>query len=153
MVRFASERYPGTNHTHLRELLWEHEGLDMSRFTVRRILQAAGMPGPHQRRRPSTACDARGIRAKGCCYRSTAAITHDDGWAGRVAPRFTLLLSVGDATGDVPYALFRPAEGACGYFTLMEQIILRRGLPLSPYTDRHGVFQAPPGWEGQRPPT
>ena len=35
----------------------------------------------------------------------------------------------------------------------MEQVILRCGLPFSLYTDRHGVFQAPPGREGQRPPT
>ncbi len=52
VVRFASERYPGPNHTHLSELLWEHEGLDMSRFTVRRILQSAGMPGPQRQRPP-----------------------------------------------------------------------------------------------------
>ena len=27
VVRFAATRYPGANHTHLAELLWEHEGL------------------------------------------------------------------------------------------------------------------------------
>ena len=37
MVRFASTRYPGANHTHLAELLWEHEGLDVSSWTVRRL--------------------------------------------------------------------------------------------------------------------
>ena len=30
---------------------------------------------------------------------------------------------------------------------------MRRGLPLALYTDRHGVFQAPPGPAGRRPPT
>ena len=53
VVRFAAERYPGANHTHLSELLREHAGLDLSRFTVRRILEQAGMPSPRRRRPPS----------------------------------------------------------------------------------------------------
>jgi hypothetical protein len=53
VVRFAAERYLGANHTHLSELLWEHEGLDLSRFTVRRILRQAGMPSPRRRLPPS----------------------------------------------------------------------------------------------------
>ena len=74
-------------------------------------------------------------------------------WLEERGPRFTLLLSVDDATGDVPYALFRPAEDARGYFSLLEQVVVRRGLPLALYTDRHGVFQVPPGRAGRRPPT
>ena len=46
VVRFASTRYPGANHTHLAELLWEHEGLDVSSWTVRRILARAGIASP-----------------------------------------------------------------------------------------------------------
>ena len=41
VVRFATTRCPGANHTHLAELLWEHEGLDLSSWTVRRILARA----------------------------------------------------------------------------------------------------------------
>ena len=52
VVRFASTRYPGANHTHLAELLWEHEGLDVSSWTVRRILARAGIASP---RRPPAA--------------------------------------------------------------------------------------------------
>ena len=74
-------------------------------------------------------------------------------WLEGRGPRFTLLLAVDDATRDAPYALFRPAEDARGYFSLVEQVVWRRGLPLALYTDRHGVFQAPPGRAGRRPPT
>ena len=42
VVRLAATRYPGANHTHLTELLEEHEGLALSRPTVRRILTRAG---------------------------------------------------------------------------------------------------------------
>ena len=57
-------------------------------------------------------------------------------WLEERGPRFTLLLAVDDATGDVPYALFRPAEDARGYFSLMKQIVQRRGLPLALYSDQ-----------------
>ena len=43
VVRLATTRYPGANHTHLAELLWEHRGLDLSNWTVRRILTRVGM--------------------------------------------------------------------------------------------------------------
>ena len=54
VVRFASTRYPGANHTHLAELLWEHEGLDVSSWTVRRILGA----GRHRESPPPPAARA-----------------------------------------------------------------------------------------------
>ncbi len=71
-------------------------------------------------------------------------------WLEERGPRFTLLLAVDGATGDVPYALFRPAEDARGYFSQMKRIVRRRGLPLALYSDRHGVFLAPAGRGAQR---
>lgn len=52
VVRFATERCPGADHTLLMELLWEHAGLGLTGFTVRRILDWAGMPSPRRRRQP-----------------------------------------------------------------------------------------------------
>ena len=68
-------------------------------------------------------------------------------------PRFTHLLAVDDATGDVPRALFRLAEDVGGYFSLMEGIARRCGPSLAPYSDRHGVFLAPAGRRAQHPAT
>ena len=63
-------------------------------------------------------------------------------WLEQRGPRFALLLAVDDATGAVVHALFRPAEDACGYFLLMEEVVSHRGIPLALYSDRHAVFQA-----------
>ena len=63
-------------------------------------------------------------------------------WLEQRGPRFALLLAVDDATGAVVHALFRPAEDACGYFLLMEQVLRRSGIPLALYSDRHAVFRA-----------
>ena len=51
-----------------------------------------------------------------------------------------------DATGTVPYAVFREREDTHGYFGLLRGIITEHGIPLGVYTDRHAVFQSP----GQR---
>ena len=50
VVRLASTKYAGTNHTHLAELLGEREGISLSRPTVSRILVKAGIGSPRSRR-------------------------------------------------------------------------------------------------------
>jgi hypothetical protein len=67
-------------------------------------------------------------------------------WLEDRGPWLTLLLAVDDATGTVPYGVFREREDTQGYFELLENIIARHGIPLGVYTDRHSVFQSP----GQR---
>ncbi|MBL7209326.1 MAG: hypothetical protein ISS52_04440 [Dehalococcoidia bacterium] len=53
--------------------------------------------------------------------------SHHDWLEGR-RPMFTLLLSVDDATGTVPYALFREQEDTQGYFLLLHPLIVFEGL-------------------------
>ena len=52
----------------------------------------------------------------------------------------TIVAAIDDATGTVPYALFREQEDAHGYFLLLQGIIQRKGIPLALYSDRHGIF-------------
>jgi hypothetical protein len=61
-------------------------------------------------------------------------------WLEERGPVLTLLLAVDDATGKVPYALFREQEDTQGYLLLLRGIIERCGIPLAVYTDRHSVF-------------
>ena len=49
-----------------------------------------------------------------------------------------------DATGTVPFALFRQQEDAHGYMLMLKGIIDRHGVPLALYNDRHGLFQRSP---------
>jgi hypothetical protein len=52
----------------------------------------------------------------------------------------TLVGGVDDATGMVPYALFRKQEDTYGYLLLLEGILERKGIPLVLYSDRHSIF-------------
>ena len=139
VVRFASTRYPGANHTHLAELLWEHEGLDVSSWTVRRILARAGIASPRRRRPPEHRVRRERMPREGMLLQVDGS---HHAWLEERGPRFALLLAVDDATGAAVHALFRPVEDARGYFLLLEEIVRRCGIPLALYSDRHGVFKA-----------
>ena len=142
VVRFATTRYPGANHTHLAELLWEHEGLDVSSSSVRRILARASIPSPRRRRPPEHRVRRERMPREGMLLQVDGS---HHAWLEERGPRFALLLAVDDATGSAVHALFRPAEDARGYFLLLEEIVRRCGIPLALYSDRHGVFLAGPG--------
>ena len=139
VVRLAATRYPGANHTHLTELLEEHEGLALSRPTVRRILTRAGMPSPRRRRPPQHRVRRERMPRAGMLLQLDGS---HHAWLEQRGPRFALLLAVDDATGAVVHALFGAVEDARGYFLLMEQVLRRSGVPLALYNDRHAVFRA-----------
>jgi hypothetical protein len=54
-----------------------------------------------------------------------------------------LIAAIDDATGEVPWAIFRPEEDSAGYFLLLKHLFQTHGLPLAVYVDRHTIFQSP----------
>jgi hypothetical protein len=64
-------------------------------------------------------------------------------WLEGRGPQLSLIAAIDDATGEVPWALFRPEEDAAGYFLLLQHIFQTHGLPLAVYADRHTIFQSP----------
>ena len=140
VITLARSQYAGMNHTHLTELLVEREALTLSRSTVRNILVGAGLASPRHRRSPRHRCRRERMPQEGVLVQMDGSY-HD--WMEGRRPWLTLLLSVDDATGTIPYALFREEEDAAGYFRLLWGIVQSRGVPLAVYTDRHSVFQPP----------
>src|SRR5450759_470048 len=63
-------------------------------------------------------------------------------WFGPDGPWLTLIGAIDDATGDVPYALFRQQEDAQGYLLLLREVVRRHGVPLTLYSDRHKIFRS-----------
>lgn len=140
VIGLARTRYAGVNHTHLTELLAEREGLVLARSTVRNILVGAGMPSPRRRRPPRHRVRRERLPQEGMLVQIDG--SHHDWLEGRGA-QMTLLLAVDDATGTVPWALFRPQEDSDGYFLLLWGIIERHGIPLALYSDRSTIFRSP----------
>ncbi len=137
VITLARTTYAGVNHTHLTELLGERQSLTLSRSTVRNILVGAGIASPRHRRPPRHRHRRERMPQEGMLVQVDG--SHHQ-WLGERGPWFTLLLSVDDATGKVPYALFQETEDTEGYFRLMTGIIQRQGIPLALYSDRHAVF-------------
>ena len=137
----AEGRYAGFNHTHLTEMLAEREDIQLSRSTVRRILLAEGVRSP--RRRKASRRYSRRER-----YPQEGMLLQIDGsqhdWLQGRGPHLTLIGAVDDATGTVPFAVFRHQEDAHGYMLMLREIIDRHGVPLALYSDRHGIFQRSP---------
>ena len=138
VVRLASTDYAGANHTHLAELLREREGINLSRPTVRRILVKAGIGNPRRRRSQQHPVRRRRMPQEGLLLQIDG--SHHR-WLGEGGRRFALLLTVDDATGTVPAAMFCREEDTSSYFLLMNKLIQQRGIPLGIYSDRHPVFK------------
>ena len=138
VVAIAQERYQGVNHTHMAELLAERDGVVLSRSTVRRLLVGAGLPSPRHRRPPRHRYRRERMPQEGMLLQLDGS---PHAWLEDRGPVLTLLLAVDDATGTVPYALFREQEDTQGYFLLLRGVIERYGIPLAVYTDRHAIFQ------------
>lgn len=137
VVELARGRYAGFNDQHLAEKLAEVEQLVLSRATVRRILRAAGVSSPRRRRAPRH----RGRRER---MVQEGMLLQADGsrhrWLGPAGPYLTLIGGIDDATGTVPWALFREQEDAAGYLQWLRTVVLAHGIPQALYVDRHGIF-------------
>ena len=103
VVRLASAEYAGTNHTHLTELLREWEGINLSRPTVRRILVKAGIGSPRRRRSQQRRVSRQRMPPEGMLVQIDGSHHRRLGEGG---PTFALRLTVDDATGTVPAAMF-----------------------------------------------
>ena len=121
VIRLAGTRYAGLNQTHFTDLLEEREGVILARSTVRNIL--GGRPGVGT---PPAAPDPRAIASVESASPGRVLVqidgSHHD-WLGGRGPVMALLLAVDDATGTVPWSLFRYQEDTYGYFLLLQGIL------------------------------
>ncbi len=150
VLHLARTRYAGTNHTHMSELLREHEGIDITRSTLRRLLVSAGESSPRGRRPPKHRVRRQRMPREGMLIQIDG--SHHR-WLGEDGPQFTLLLAVDDATGVVVNAMFGELENTRSYFLLMRDLIRHSGIPLALYADRHAVFKHTPSPETAAAPT
>jgi len=141
VVDLAGSAYAGFNQQHFTELLVEREGIRLSRSSVRNILLGAGIRSPRKRRPPKHRSRRERYPKEGMLLQIDGS-PHD--WLQGRGPRMSLIGAIDDATGKVPYALFREQEDSHGYFLLMKGIVSRYGIPVAVYHDRHSIFEVSP---------
>jgi transposase len=138
LVQLASGPYDGGNYALIADLVRERDGLQLSRWTVRRILRAAGVGSSRHHRRRSRHRSRRERYAQEGMLLQVDGSRHD--WLEGRGPWLTLVGGVDDATGTVPYAVFREQEDAHGYLLLLQGVIREKGIPWMLYSDRHSIF-------------
>ncbi len=137
ILELAQSKYVGFNHSHLTEKLQAEEKMAISRSSVRRTLINAGIKSPRKRRAPKHRRRRERKPQRGMMLQIDGS-RHD--WLEGRGPWLSLVGAIDDATGEVPYALFRSQEDSQGYFLLVQEIALRCGLPMALYSDRHSIF-------------
>ena len=109
VIELASTKYAGCNYQHLRDLLAEREGIELSRASVRRIRLPAGMSTPRTQRR-------RQHRRRRVRYAQEGMLVQIDGsrhaWLGDRGPWLCLIAAIDDATGKLAATVFREQEDA-----------------------------------------
>jgi transposase len=141
ILELAKETYLDYNDCHFTEELAEQaEPILVSRSTVRRIRRAAGQGSPRKRRAPR-------YRSRRERYPQAGMLLQTDGsrhdWLEGRGAWLTLIGMIDDANNDITGATFRGEEDAAGYFQVLKQVCLSKGLPQALYADRHTIFQSP----------
>lgn len=107
---------------------------------MRRILLDSGIKQTKQRRR-SKAHQPRKRKAQTGMLWQIDATPY--AWLEDRTPAFALHAAIDDATGIVVWAVFRKTDCREGYSHVMQQGIMKYGVPLGLYSDRHTIFRSP----------
>ncbi len=134
ILHLHHQRYADFNDTHFTEMLKEDEGICVSRETVRKVLRTAGKKAKRKRK-------PRRHRARRTPKEKRGMMLQWDGsphhWFNKDHPPCCLMAAVDDAEGTLLAAFFLAAESSEAYLRLLERILIRHGIPLSIYHDRH----------------
>jgi transposase len=141
VLRLFEEKYSDSNFCHFSELLEEHEGINLSPSSVGRILKSAGKESKRSVKRRPKKHQRRERRTQAGMLWQTDATPYE--WLGKEFGRFALHAVIDDATGIVTGAVFTRNECAEGYGLVMKEGIMRYGVPMGLYTDKHTIFRSP----------
>lgn len=120
------------------EMLYEREGLIVSRETARQWMIGAEIWIPKIKKRKKS----HPPRPRRENYGSLIQIDgspHD--WFEGRSPKCTLIVFIDDSTSRIQLLRFFPAETTFAYFNTMQLYIERYGLPMAAYSDKHSIFR------------
>jgi transposase len=139
-------KYWDFNTCHMQELLAEHDGIQIGRSTLDRLLIEGGVR-KRKRSRPRRVFRHRERVEKEGRMLLTDASPHD--WLEGRDSRFQghrklcLLGAIDDAKGMIVHLRFWPTECQAGYIMMAREVTKEFGVPMSFYHDRHTILVSP----------
>ena len=120
------------------EKLAEYFGIQISKETARQWMIASGLWHPFQK--PERKLHPS--RERRPCFGELIQIDGSDhAWFEDRGPKCTLLVFIDDATSTLTALRFVEAETTLGYFSAFKNHLSYYGVPMSFYSDKHGVFK------------
>jgi len=136
VVDLVAEHYADFGPTFAAEKLAEHHGLQLSKETLRRWMNAAGLRQPkprkarHRTRRPPRECCGELLQVDGSIH----------AWFEERGPEVVLISAIDDATKRL-YCRFAPAETTEAVMRVLGEYIRAHGRPLAVYADLHSIYR------------
>jgi transposase len=124
------------------EYLAERHGLALSKETVRQIMITAKLWRPQRGARVAL----HALRERRPRFGELIQIDGSaHAWFEERGPHCCLLVFIDDATSWLTQLLFVPQECTLGYMQALHGHIQQHGLPMTLYSDRHGIFRVNAG--------
>ena len=138
-VTLVRENYSDFGPTFAAEKLEEDHGLKVSRETLRKWMQDAGIWLSRKQRRTF-----HQPRLRRECFGELIQIDGSDHhWFEDRGPSCTLLVFIDDATSTLMHLEFVKSESTFSYFGALEAYLHTHGRPVAFYSDKHTVFRVP----------
>jgi transposase len=131
-----TENYKDANFLHFQELLEDRENIKISYSALHRTLCMAGIKSPKKRRRFKPHRRRKRRSQAGSLIQMDATPFE---WFGG-SQKFSLHGAIDDATGQIVGLYLTQNECLHGYWEVTRQMLLRHGVPISIYADRHAIF-------------
>lgn len=136
-VTLVRENYIDFGPTFAAEKLEEDHGLKVSRETLRKWMQDAGIWLSRKQRRTF-----HQPRLRRECYGELIQIDGSDHhWFEDRGTACTLLVFIDDATSTLMHLVFVKSENTFSYFDALEAYLHEHGRPVAFYSDKHTVFR------------
>lgn len=136
-VTLVRENYIDFGPTFAAEKLEEDHGLKVSRETLRKWMQDAGIWLSRKQRRTF-----HQPRLRRECFGEPIQIDGSDHhWFEDRGPACTLLVFIDDATSTLMHLEFVKSESTFSYFGALEAYLHAHGRPVAFYSDKHSVFR------------
>jgi len=135
-VTIVKDQYWDFGPTLAHEKLVENHGFSYSLWKLRQAMIRVGLWQP-KRKKKIQIHQLRQRRAGFGELWQLDGSPHD--WFEGRGPKCNLNVAIDDATG-IHVLEFSPSETTQNYFSLMEKLLLRYGLPAAVYVDKHSIF-------------